>query len=110
MSLLQIAAGLFLLGAWCAAAAVTPAGKRHGGVLRGSIWGAWACAGLVSAAAVAAAVIHLVTGVLGGSGVGENVMVAFFGLLFVWSAVALLGLFGMWAAIRGRLTGCCVRR
>lgn len=110
MSLLQIAAGMFLLGAWCAAAAVTPAGQRHRGVLRGSIWGAWACAGLVSAAAVAAAVVHLVTGGLVSGGVGENVMVAFFGLLFVWSSVALLGLFGMWTAIRGRLTGSSVRR
>lgn len=98
MSLILVAAALFLAGGLCAAAA-TDAGEQHPTVVRVGVWALGSLAGLVSVAAVIMASVHVAAGVE----VAENLIASVVGLIFTGSAVSWLGFFGMWAALHRRL-------
>ena len=79
VSLILVAAALFLAGGLCAAAAATDAGERHPTVVRVGVWALGSLAGLVSSTSARGPV--LLTG--WGLTVRENGGGSFFG---VWLA------------------------
>jgi len=99
VSLILVAAAVFLAGGLCAASSATDAGERHPSLVRTGVWSLGALAGLVSLTALAVAVLRIAAGV----GVVENVIAAAVGAIFAASAVAWLGFFGMWAALQRRV-------
>lgn len=99
VSLILVAAAVFLAGGLCAASSATDAGERHPALIRGGVWSLGVLAGLISLAAIVLAALRVAAGV----GVVENLIAATVGAIFAGSAVAWLGFFGMWVALRRRV-------
>lgn len=99
LSLILVAAAVFLAGGLCAASSATDTGERHPALVRGGVWSLGVFAGLISLAALVLSALR----VAAGAGVVENLIAAAVGLIFAVSAVAWLGFFGMWAALGRRV-------
>lgn len=102
MSKLTIAAVVIqLIGSLCTTLRLTLFGIRHPRLVQATPWLLWAISGLVAVAAVATAAIALAAG---------NTSITLFMNLFLaalmaYAAIALLGLYGFWAALAFLHTG-----
>lgn len=95
MSKLTIAAVVIqLIGSLCATLRLTPFGIRHPRVVQATPWLLWAISGLVAVAAAATAAVALAAG----NTSTTLFMNLFLAALMSYAAIALLGLYGFWAA------------